>query len=81
MVPAASRRLAEKKTFHQVPDQEQAGEQGKRIGEEMIQGGSSYAYSCKNFLGPLEIMKFNILAFIFVSTELRKKSGSFWLGF
>ena len=48
MVPAASKRLAEKKTCHQVPDQEQAGEQGKGIGEEMIQGGSSYVYLCKN---------------------------------
>ena len=38
MVPAASRRLAEKETGHQVPGQEQAGDQGKGIGEEMTQG-------------------------------------------
>ena len=38
MVPAASRRQAGKKTLQQVPDQEQAGDQGKGIGEEMIQG-------------------------------------------
>ena len=31
--------------------------------------------------GPIEIIKFNILAFISVSTELKKKLGSFWLGF
>ena len=31
--------------------------------------------------GPIEIIRFNILAFISVSTERRKKSGSFWLSF
>lgn len=46
MVPAASRRLAEKKTLHQVPDQEQAGEQGKGMGEEMIQRGKQL-FLCK----------------------------------
>ena len=30
--------------------------------------------------GPIEIIKFNILAFISVSTERRKKTGSFGLG-
>ena len=50
MVPAASRRLAEKKTLHQVPDQEQAGEQGKGMGEEMIQRGKQLVFIYVKFI-------------------------------